>query len=1065
MKKPSIFLLLILCLLAACVPSAMGQEIQKDGLLVTLETDQLVYQADDPIQALLSVENQGNAAVDHVVLQISAPRGYQAAAGQADTLEKTTLAPGEKAELSLQLLVRRTPLTGDDSHLMLWACLLLAAGAGIFALRKSGRRIISLLLCLALAGGCLPCDTALAAARGQIDIQTEVEADGKIIPVCAAVYYGGPAADGTYQVAFDSRGGSTVASQHIPAGEQAARPSDPTREGYAFVGWYADPDETDWDHVFDFSGAITSNVTLYAKWSSMADTDKEGLTDGLEEYYGTDPEKADTDGDGISDYDEIIAGQDPLKRESGTDDADGDGLTNAQEARLGTLSTFNDTDTDGLTDADEINRYGTSPTNADTDGDGASDGAEIRYGTDPLKKNTVFDITGKLQADQGASPSVRLSLMGSQVDSLHIAPVEDDTFFGDDVPGMLGKAYDFSVNGDFNQATIQFEFDRAALGSDQAAIYYFNEEKQLLEELPTTINGNIASAQVNHFSIYILLNKTQFDQVWDTEIKPPDMEVEEDASLDIVFVIDYSLSMEYNDPNQLCKKVAKEFVEKLRDGVDRAAVVKFIRRATLVSGLTTDKESLLISIGSIAYDNGLGTYSGTDGSAGIHMGLSQLSSSDAEYKYIVFVTDGEDNGYSYSYDNLISSAVSNGVNIYTVGMGSASASVLRRVADGTGGKYYHATAIEGADDVLDLDEVFDKIESETIDYTTDSNMDGISDYFTKMLCDGSIRFGTGKSNPFYAQRISYEAVQNGGRDYDGDGIRNGDELILSYNAALDRVYLQMTTNPAMKDTDYDGYPDNNDLHPLTWDISDRDLLMCTSMSYSFLPSGSNLTSLSSSMRNEVNRRFKGQTGWVHGSVSEMKGWKVVDTWYAKGGLQALAFQKDKNIIMAYRGTEPDFGDWKDWFNNGTTYVLSISTHTPAAKKFMLQTMKKYPGYNFYVTGHSLGGHLTYNAAAEGINYDIDAIKGVTTFNGLGLCLGLTLFGDVWDEAQLMKKTYVIRDYKVDGDPVSRGPLGATTFHYGTEYAYPKRYDADGAHDLYNFLVDIDPRGRFEPYLE
>ena len=43
-----------------------------------------------------------------------------------------------------------------------------------------------------------------------------------------------------YTVAFDSRGGTDVAAQKQMYGETLAQPAPPTREGYAFTGWYLD---------------------------------------------------------------------------------------------------------------------------------------------------------------------------------------------------------------------------------------------------------------------------------------------------------------------------------------------------------------------------------------------------------------------------------------------------------------------------------------------------------------------------------------------------------------------------------------------------------------------------------------------------------------------------------------------------------------------------------------------------------------------------------------------------------------------------------------------------------
>ena len=64
---------------------------------------------------------------------------------------------------------------------------------------------------------------------------------------------------GAYTVTFQSEGGSEVASQ-IRANTPAARPADPTKEGYTFIGWYNG--ESEWN----FADAVTEALTLTAKW-------------------------------------------------------------------------------------------------------------------------------------------------------------------------------------------------------------------------------------------------------------------------------------------------------------------------------------------------------------------------------------------------------------------------------------------------------------------------------------------------------------------------------------------------------------------------------------------------------------------------------------------------------------------------------------------------------------------------------------------------------------------------------------------------------------------------------
>ncbi|GBF76561.1 hypothetical protein PA598K_05039, partial [Paenibacillus sp. 598K] len=68
-----------------------------------------------------------------------------------------------------------------------------------------------------------------------------------------------------YTVAFDARGGSTVASlADVRQGSRIAEPQPPTLDGYAFAGWYK---EEALEHKWNFqSDKVTGDVTLYAKW-------------------------------------------------------------------------------------------------------------------------------------------------------------------------------------------------------------------------------------------------------------------------------------------------------------------------------------------------------------------------------------------------------------------------------------------------------------------------------------------------------------------------------------------------------------------------------------------------------------------------------------------------------------------------------------------------------------------------------------------------------------------------------------------------------------------------------
>lgn len=76
-------------------------------------------------------------------------------------------------------------------------------------------------------------------------------------------------ADG-FAVTFDSTGGSVIESPIVEAGGTVERPADPTREGYAFEGWFSDKACTT---AWDFSQPVASDTRLFAKWSKTTGPD------------------------------------------------------------------------------------------------------------------------------------------------------------------------------------------------------------------------------------------------------------------------------------------------------------------------------------------------------------------------------------------------------------------------------------------------------------------------------------------------------------------------------------------------------------------------------------------------------------------------------------------------------------------------------------------------------------------------------------------------------------------------------------------------------------------------
>jgi len=72
-----------------------------------------------------------------------------------------------------------------------------------------------------------------------------------------------------YYAMFETNSSSFVPTEEITVGAKVTKPTDPTKSGYTFEGWYSDEDLTT---AWDFDTIPEANVTLYAKWSEAKTT-------------------------------------------------------------------------------------------------------------------------------------------------------------------------------------------------------------------------------------------------------------------------------------------------------------------------------------------------------------------------------------------------------------------------------------------------------------------------------------------------------------------------------------------------------------------------------------------------------------------------------------------------------------------------------------------------------------------------------------------------------------------------------------------------------------------------
>jgi Ca-activated chloride channel family protein len=189
---------------------------------------------------------------------------------------------------------------------------------------------------------------------------------------------------------------------------------------------------------------------------------------------------------------------------------------------------------------------------------------------------------------------------------------------------------------------------------------------------------------------------------------------------DILVALDLSNSMLAEDmaPNRLDR--AKLAISRLIDRLegDRIGLVAFAGDAFVQSPLTVDYAAAALFLN--AMEPGIVPIQGTDLGAALAVSLDAFDEEAGEYRVLVVITDGED--HEGQIDAALEQVVDQGIRVFTVGIGSAEGvpipdydasgrrrgfkrdadgnvvttrldqETLRRIADETGGEYYHVTS-------------------------------------------------------------------------------------------------------------------------------------------------------------------------------------------------------------------------------------------------------------------------------------------------------------------------------------------------------------------------------------
>ena len=216
--------------------------------------------------------------------------------------------------------------------------------------------------------------------------------------------------------------------------------------------------------------------------------------------------------------------------------------------------------------------------------------------------------------------------------------------------------------------------------------------------------------------------------------------------IDIVLCMDVSGSMLSQDfrPNRLsvARQMAADFVKDRP--VDQIGLVIFAGESFTQFPLSTDHAGLMEQIRGIT--PGM-LQDGTLIGEGLATSVDRLSSSKGRSKVVILLTDGNEQPPETRIIDPVTAleiAKSKGVKVYTIGMGARAGTypekgvarsqssafldetLLKRIADQTGGAYFRATDAEGLQNIYDQ---IDKLEKSDVEVVTRERFDEHFIYF------------------------------------------------------------------------------------------------------------------------------------------------------------------------------------------------------------------------------------------------------------------------------------------------------------------------------------------------
>lgn len=208
-----------------------------------------------------------------------------------------------------------------------------------------------------------------------------------------------------------------------------------------------------------------------------------------------------------------------------------------------------------------------------------------------------------------------------------------------------------------------------------------------------TNNGELVILNTGYDKLTVTVDdSTADDQVYRLVPSTNQQDVE------IIFVMDNSASMFTSDPGEYRKTIISSMLALMSNsGLHMSdGLVTFTAQSNIITqtlNSADDKNASILNLYQIVTDDGSNANSGTCGAEGLEAGMSLFSNNENTSRYIVFLSDGEDNRTgNLTYDEIISACNERGIHIYSIGLGSGSIDKLNleKLASSTGGDAFYA---------------------------------------------------------------------------------------------------------------------------------------------------------------------------------------------------------------------------------------------------------------------------------------------------------------------------------------------------------------------------------------